>query len=465
MKFVRSMFIILLSFILIEGALCAQESTTVTYDEYMNYVEENAPDLMSEQLGVDISGTDVKSAKGAGDITFSGGASLYQTESLTADQTTNGVKGNGGLSKTFLNTGTNVYGDLSYDKYTTDAAGTSTDGYSPALTLGVRQPLLYNFLGAVDKSTLKTAEMQYEIDKAQYDITKTSLMNAYRKLYIEWVAYKEIVKNNEKNIKNALANYNQVLRKKKKRLAENDDVQEAYSAVLSYRQSYNQNLITLNNLEKQVLTALKMEKVKPDSGAFSDEYGKIKNLNIEYIAFEDSKNYQILSQQLSMYKFERSVAENEALPELDLFGELTQKGASETFGDSFGEMNKTDYEIGVEITAPLGSTTAVAASEKAALQLKQMEYSLQSSIQTYENDIHYLIDSADKIKKIIGYTRQNISSLKSKLATEQRQYNQARTTLSTLIDTRNSIATKEVSLIQYQLQLIEIYYDYDELTK
>ncbi len=466
-RFTITFFIMLL----IPAAVFSEESVsagrTISYDDYIAAVEKTLPELQSNSLNVLSAENKVKSAKSGGDTALTAGGSAYSNREYSGINNRGDVKGYeyyAGLSKTITGTGTTLSGTYNYKKNSYSGFSSASDysAYEPSYTLKVTQPLLYNFFGKVDRYAENNAEMQLEIAKYSLQENNKSVLNAYKKLYFQWIMYKGNLNNLDDAIRNSTTLKEQIRRKVNSGLADDDDYQGAVTSVLSYENQRREYLTILKNTESQINLYLKIGDGVPDGNFFDDAYAKATGSDLAEVSFSKTTSAKIMDLTMKNYAYSKGVYENKLLPELNVFAGMTKKDLSET--QTYGAKD-TDYNVGFEFKYYLENNSAESSLKDVEIQIKSLEYEYKTTENAYKKQLLGYIESSRGIIDQLTTKEKSLRALESKLVTEKRKYNQARLNLSYVIDTENSITSEKNSILALKYQLIGNYIDYMDLVK
>jgi hypothetical protein len=388
---------LLLLLFLIQG-LALQAEIVLDYETYSSYVKNNLPEIVKSRLNEEIAKRSVQKARGVSDVKMNGSINYFNNDLSDSTGTNSGITGEAGLSKRFITTGTELYGSTGYTRSVINRDNSEVL-HQPSVTLGVRQPLLYNFLGSVDKYAEEDAKISYEIEKVQTMITSNALFRYYTLLYNQWIMYSKISAINQKGIANAWTIYNQMISKQKSGLAENDEVQKAYSSLLSFRQKKEQSLIDEMKIKEEIAVQVGADSIRPVVAHFDTEYNRIKKHDFEYRPFNSTVSAQRVDLLVSRLKLSRDTAANKLRPSVDAVASITQWGNDENFS-GLVSYDKTDYKVGVEVTHSFGNNSAEATYEIAALELLKMQEDLRAAVLNYETEIRSIQVEAQKTKNI-----------------------------------------------------------------
>ncbi len=441
-------------------------SRSISYIDYIAAIEKTLPELKSNEMEVLSAENKVKSAKSGSDTALTAGGSAYSSKQYSSINNKGDVKGYNyyaGLSKTFSSTGTTVTGTYNYDKnnYSNFSSASDYSAYEPSAAIQISQPLLYNFLGKVDRYSENDAKMQLEIAKHQLQENNKSVLNAYKKLYFQWIMYKANIGNLDEAISNSIILKEQMKRKVNAGLADNDDYQSAVSSVLSYENQRREYMTAIKNIENQMNLYLDGNTI-PDEKAFDEIYRKAAGEGLSDVSFKHTTSAKIMDLTMKNYAYSKGVYENKLLPEFNILAGITKKdiSGSQTYG-----AKDTDYNVGFEFKYYLENNSAESSLKDVEIQIKALEYEYKSTENTYKKQLLSFIESSNGIIDQLENKEKTVKALESKLVTEKKKYNQARLNLSYVIDTENSITTERNNILALRYQLIGYYIDYMDLIK
>jgi len=464
-------FLSLILIVYAAGTASAEESitakTTISYNDYIIEIEKSLPELKSNEMNILLAENKVKSAKSGGDISLNAGGNVFSTRQYSGINNKGDVNGydySAGLSKTITTTGTTVSGTYNYSKndYSNFSSISDYTAYEPSVSLKITQPLLYNFFGRVDRFSENNAKMQLEIAKSQLQENNRSVLNAYKKLYFQWIMYNEIVKNLDDAIRNSNTLKEQIKRKVNAGLADNDDYQSSITSVLSYENQRRGYLTSLNNIESQLNIYLKNRAAVPDDNAFSEYFKHAGASGLIEVNFKNTTSAKMMDLTMQNYAYSKGVYENRLLPELNVFAGMTRKDISES--PSYNTKD-TDYNVGFEFKYSLENNSAESSLKDVEIQIQSLEYEYSAAQNSYRKQLLNYIESSNGITEQLANRKKTLQALESKLVTERKKYSQARLSLSYVINTENSITSERNSIVLLKYQLIGNYLDYMDLIK
>lgn len=463
------------SFILImsiTAGLSAQEAVadkkTISYDNYIAEIEKSLPELKSNEMNILSAENRVKAAKAGGDISLNAGGTVYSQNAYSGYTDSGDVKGYNyyaGLSKKITSTGTNLSATYNYSQgdYSNLPYGTTdTSAFSPSFTVKVTQPLLYNFLGKVDSYSEDNAKMQLEIAKSMLGQNNKSVLNSYKKLYFQWVMYREIVKNLDEAISNLNVLKTQIKKKVDAGLSDNDDYQNSLASVLLYEHQRTEYQTALKNVENRLGIYIDINAGTPDQKVFNEYYEKVKAAELVEVNFKNTTSAQIMDLTIKNYAWSKGVYENRLLPELNVFAGATKKelSQSQTYG-----MKDTDYSVGFEFKYSLENNAAESSLKDIDIKLKSLDYEYKATENSYRKAMLSYIDSVRGINSQLDGKEKTLKARESQLVTEKKKYSQARLPLAYVITTENNITSERTNIISLRYQMIGYYIDYMDLVK
>jgi len=466
-RFIITIFMMSLTPAMVFSEEPSSGSRSISYDYYIEAVEKALPEIKGNEMNVLSAENKITGAKSNGDISVNAGGSAYSNKDysrITGKGDIRGYDYYAGLSKTITSTGTTVSGTYNYTKNSYSGYTTSPDfsSYAPSYTVKVAQPLLYNFLGKVDSYAENDAEMKHEIAKIQLQENNKSVLNAYKKLYFQWIMYRENIKNLDNAIWNSNILKERIRKKVSAGLADDDDYQGAVTSVLNYTNQRREHLTLLKNTENQIYLYLDIKSAAPDEKFFDDIYVKSSTSDLSEIDFAKTASARIMDLTMKNYAYSKGVYENRLLPQLNVYAGMTKKDFSET--RTYGAKD-TDYNVGFEFRYSLENNAAESSLKDIEIQIKSLQYSYKSTENAYKKQLLVYIESSNGIIEQLQTKEKTLEAMESKLVTEKRKYNQARLNLSYVIDTENSITAEKNNILALKYRLIGNYIDYMDLVK
>ena len=455
----------------------ADETTRKTgeplkYQAYINSIISALPEIKANGTNVLSRENALKKAKSLEDFSLTGSGNYSvanQMNPLAGDFVYRAAAADlsMGLSKKIISTGTDVGVNMGYARngYEDYPSISDTSIYSPFAGITVKQPLLYNFLGRVDRFSEKSAAMKLETEKVRLIENNKNTLNAYKKLYFEWMLTLKKIQNCRESIANSKAQQYQVGRNFKAGLVEEDDYQKTVASILEYEQQLENYMITLNNIVHQLSLYIKTDSASPSEEDFDGLFDDSLKAGFAYVDFSKTGSAKILDLTMKQLLYSKGVYENRLLPTLNVSAGVTRKNLTTDSSESFSDLSYSDWKLGFEFRYNLGNNSAESDLRDIEIQLKALEYERDSAVNAYKKNLSKLADLASGTKQLIEKKNAYLSSLKRRLQVEQRKYRQGRLNLSYVITTENSISAAMTDLFNLRYLLITYYIDYMDATK
>jgi len=446
----------------------------LSYDEYVSIMIKQLPQIKNNIIQVKKAQVNVEKAKSVDDTTLvAQGQYTHQKQYTTGKNLfepdySETYYGYAGIERIIAPTGTRLSAGFEYDassvkgNRTIPAQAMSIDEYQPSIKATITQPLLKNVFGIADRYGKNNAEYALQIQKLQQREDDDSVMNYYKKLYFTWIFYKQAIDILAESIANAKNLVVTVERKAKAGLAENDDLQRAYSSLYSYQADYQQYQITYRALLDELWLYINKE-ATPDSAYLQNYFNEIVIMDIQEIPFEKTRAYAIVAKSIDSMHYTIDVANNDTLPQMDVILSASRKNYSQNQSDALSKLPDTDYSIGLQFSYPLGNHTSQSQLQEYELSLKELEHNLNISKNDYYKNIRTILQSLKGYKDLIEINTKNLYALISQRQTERKKYEQARLDLKYLIETENSIFSQQLKLLQLKVSFIDYFIDYNDL--
>jgi len=256
-----------------------------------------------------------------------------------------------------------------------------------------------------------------------------------------------------------------VQRKSKRGLADNDDVQNAKSTLLMYREQYRLDKQSHDRIMKELNIYMNIGKYTPDRNEFDNYFNVSSGIKYKRVDFTETRSCQIYNLSKKKLKYYEDVAGNKLLPQLNLIGSVKLKSQEDSFSSSLSSMNDLDYSVGFSLSYPIGNTDAKSKIKDAKLAVDEINREYEISENNYEKSLDSVITSIEGSRDVLGIKTDKLNALKSKYVTEKKKYNQARLNLKFVTDTAISITSEEINRLHLKNQIIDLYFDYRDLTE
>lgn len=454
----------------------AQESprkNAISYSEFMTKISEALPQIRRNRIATKRAENAIVAGKSVFDTRLEASASWnktwkysYNPFSRTGYETD--YAGALGLSKKFQ-TGTSISGGISYRKFQSDidyGSFSIPDAYYyPAYYVGFSQSLLKNSFGAIDRFAAKDAEMKKEIEilrVAQNDVTD---LNAYKKLYFDWLESGLRLNLLKKTIDDAAVLRGRVNKKFQIGLAENDDLQNAAAAELQYRSAFEEESSSMKSLVDEIGLFIDMATLTPDEKELDLSLKQCDEYSFGEVPFEKTRLAAIYRLTRENYQYAEKIAGNKLLPQLDILGTITRKAQDTAFSGAAKHIDDTDYYLGITASFPLENNAAESEKANAALAVEEINHEYDIALNNYRKNIALIGNNAKALKKMIDLSENRVRALESKYRTEEKKYLQARLDLTFLITTGQTLTAERLNLLRLKKMLIYHLIDHQDITR
>jgi len=256
--------------------------------------------------------------------------------------------------------------------------------------------------------------------------------------FLDWVLYTEQIRISKERLRLAEQQLGQVERRREANLVDKVDVLRSEDAVRIVKQ----NILLLESLWKakqaELATISRNEALYDAAPAF-DIYstGALEPLDeVLSGAVEDTRTLRALRTVEERLVQQRKGLENAARPELDLTVSAGLIEGDNSFGESL-TFDKPDITVGLLFVYPLGNRTAKADVEKVDLQIRRLENDIRNTRLELEAAARNLYIQIREIEKVLELNREQIESSGRKTEEETRLYNQGRSQLTFVIQSRD----------------------------
>jgi len=370
-----------------------------------------------------------------------------------------------GISKE-LPTGTEISIDYLDTREWTDRLLTEINPYHKAvLSFSARQPVLKNFLGYVDRKTVKFSKIEAEIagiesmdriENAIADIAKAywrlvfsyqnvalrkNLLRQAEKLYNRYKEHLKMGFVEETDLYETEANMR--IRKIELLLAQNDLI------------TANNDLLFLLNEEADFIVVPKDRLEALWGGA-----NLFESLNTAFIA---NRDYRAKKKNLLAKKVNLKIKKNSLWPQIDLVGTLSTSGIDRKFGPANNTLSTNKHPFyygGIEVSHPLENRAARGEfnkanleKEKAILEILHIEKSIFTNVDREVRAVNIRLENAKRWTKVkeLQY---------KKFKEQERKLKLGRSTTKDVVDFQNSF---DLAAIRQYIAVLDYYYSLIDL--
>jgi outer membrane protein TolC len=358
--------------------------------------------------------------------------------------------------------------------------GTYTNVTTTSVSFTVQMDLWKDLLGRLSKLRLSSAQLETKKAQLENMVQTRSFHLSLRRVYWSLVANQESMKISQQLLKTAERQLKETQDRFKNAVAESDEVAR-YAAQLSSRQGtltylqyQRETLIKqLKNLlpelmqENLVLGNYDLTRTFDQVLACTAQIASYKKVPYEYTHYDEISG---LLRQLRSSALELNARSNN--PDLKFFGrvrstgigsDVTENGFRGSYGASVDDMtghNRAGYEVGVNLTLPLGDVREENKNTRDLLEQKRLSAVIDNNDAQVINTHQQLVRSIALLNEVIKSQRMTTQQLEKRLGFVKRKYQQARASVNDLIQDQDALLNSELMTIDTQLQILNVLFDY-----
>ncbi len=328
------------------------------------------------------------------------------------------------------------------------------------LTLSYSQPLLRNAGGVLDRLDYTLQGYTVKIDTLVSQENQEAFLKSVAQRYLDWVLLAEQRRISNQRLWLANRELGQVQRKFEVGLVDRVDVYRAKDSVLSTKAVLSRIQASLSAIR----TALATLATDPDLPRKRPDFNPYKILNLppEKEVVDRLKTRARVLHALRLQAEQQRVLldglQNAASPQLDINLSVGVKSGDESFGDATS-FDKTDSQIALGFSYPLGNRTAQAKVRRTRLQRQQTLEDLRNETVQLESTMRNVLEQIHGLAATLDLNKQRIKTAKTKSREEEKRYELGKTELTFVIQSRDSEALAQLAYaenaVDYQKQLIE----------
>ena len=337
--------------------------------------------------------------------------------------------------------------------------------YEHTLSAGYTQPLLRNFKGKLDR-------LEYEL--ADYDVTASELKaleNQERFLYdigskyLDWVLLEErgIIAAERLGLAEEILELTQA--KREANLVDEVDVLRAEDAVYAARQNHVLIKAQIKATKAELAVLAQADQINQSTPEY-DIYGLVSlpRLQEAYdIVKQNSRILKALKTRKAQLLHLKTGFEETGRASLDLDLRVAFKGGEDDFGGSL-EMTKPDLTVGLMYSQQLGSRSAKIDLAKTDLEILQLESQIKRTELDLESALHNILIQKVELERVMELNREEIESARLKTIEELKLYEQGRSDLTFVIQSRDNQENAKLILAENAANYHRLLLKYREIS-
>lgn len=360
-------------------------------------------------------------------------------------------------------------------------SGKYNDVTTNILSLTFQMDLWKNLFGALSEAELEKQKLTERSAKIESDINKKALEFSVRRIYWSLVANSELMKLTERLLKDAKSQLADSRVRFSKSVSDSGDVAR-YEAQLAQRQG---QLIYLTYQRELLFKSLKA--LIPELNGKEIELGGYDidktvmsvrecaavittNMNVPW---NYTKYDEVMNHLKEVKTLNRDINSRYSDVDLKLFGTLKSTGVGSdklgtanyrgSYGLAFDDMknnNRSGYEVGVNLTIPLGDAKETTKETKTLYDEERFRAQIDSLDSEILSTHSELTKSLALIGEVIETQKVSTSALQKRMAVVKQKYAQARVSVNDLLLDQEALTRAEIATIESQLQALNVLIDY-----
>ena len=317
--------------------------------------------------------------------------------------------------------------------------------YENSVILSYTQPLLKNAGGILDRLNYELQGYTVDIATLVTQENQEGFLKEVGLRFIDWALLSEERRITHDRLRLAEEELQRAQRKLEANLVDRVDVLRAKDAVVSTEKIVSRFEARWSAKQAEV-AALAQEVALYKMQPSYDLYATFPLPSIEQAVAQMKQTVRILQAlqtQAGQLAHQRDGLKNAARPQLDLRLSGARKGGAESSGDA-QDFDKTDYQVALEFSYPLGNRSARADVRATELERQQVVEDLQSTTVNLEADLRNVLVQLKKLKRTLVLNREQINIARAKTREEERLHNHGRTELTFVIQSRDSEAIAQL---------------------
>ncbi len=311
--------------------------------------------------------------------------------------------------------------------------------YQHGVFAAYSHPLLKNRNGSLDR-------LSYEL--IRYNVESTELRSMENRedflldiglRFLDWVLFGEQIRIARERLRLAEEQLEQSERRWRANLVDKVDLLRAEDAV----RIAEQNVLLLESRWKAKQAELAIIAQSEEIYSLEPVYDLYATKDLPPVEEEvlklssRARSLRALDTAKEQLAHQRSGFMNAARPQLDVSINAGLIEGNNSFGESL-TLGKPDFIIGLQLIYPLGNRTAKADIDKVDLQIRQIMDDFQTVKLDLESATRNLYIQIEELVKVLALNREQIESARKKTEEELKLYNQGRSQLTFVIQSRDN---------------------------
>ena len=493
----KLIYFIVLYTLFLNSIIFAQTNETIIlpYTQYMERIKNLIPEMKLTASQESNAANNLTKAKSSGDVKFDlqagaiGKQSHFDEYSFlpTSDFNYNGFRIGAGFSGLVPYSGTRWSVEIKHDSFFGDFntgdiilpvdtpigtingklpnLGTNNfKYYYPSIKIQIAQPILRDFFGKLDRYPIKDAEYQLTIAKLKRIIDDQSVLTTYQKMYYQWIMSRKLIALYNEMIREARSFENQVYKRYRSGVIDNDSYQNARRQTLKYIEARDKSELMLKKVIRNIQFFIPEENIIPNEDDWNQTLETSINAEINIVPFLESAQGQMAYQLKLRSEYAISIMKNNALPDLSIVGSVSLSSLDDSgYFKSFSTMTNVDYFVGLMFSYPIGGRDAKAKMEDAYAALNAVTADFDRVNRDFDVQIVTYYDEFETYKKMLENKKFEVNAIVSRINTQNAKFRQGRLPTDEIINARLDLAQARAELLNLQYLIISTVMDYNSL--
>ena len=493
----KLIYFIVLYTLFLNSIIFAQTNETIIlpYTQYMERIKNLIPEMKLTASQESNAANNLTKAKSSGDVKFDlqagaiGKQSHFDEYSFlpTSDFNYNGFRIGAGFSGLIPYSGTRWSVEIKHDSFFGDFntgdiilpvdtpigtingklpnLGTNNfKYYYPSIKIQIAQPILRDFFGKLDRYPIRDAEYQLTIAKLKRIIDDQSVLTSYQKMYYQWIMSRKLIALYNEMIREARSFENQVYKRYRSGVIDNDSYQNARRQTLKYIEARDKSELMLKKVIRNIQFFIPEENIIPNEYDWNQTLETSINAEINIVPFLESAQGQMAYQLKLRSEYAISVMKNNALPDLSIVGSVSLSSLDDSgYFKSFSTMTNVDYFVGLMFSYPIGGRDAKAKMEDAYAALNAVTADFDRVNRDFDVQIGTYYDEFEAYKKMLENKKLEVNAIVSRINTQNAKFRQGRLPIDEIINARLDLAQARAELLNLQYLIITTVMDYNSL--
>ena len=442
MNYIKSLIIMSALVVCLCACLSAE---TITQNEFLDRLKQTHPLFVKEKLATQIEEKKRLSYLGGQDWSIR--SSIYYSHdepvfAIAGPEKIDALSFSGGIEKAIWSTGgrlsasfSSSYNDLSINPQ----MGIPDSYFENRLLVSYSHPLLRNSGGSLDRLEYELAE--FDVDLSQViSLEKEEVFLAQAaSRYLDWVLLREQQRIVVERHRLSEEELSRTREKRESNLIDEVDVIRAENAERVAKQELLLIETQANALKAELAVLLQdsaLVTLEPSYNLY--ETIKLPSWDDAYnLIMDSSRLLKALTLRIEQQQLIRTGYAEQDKNDLSLITQVGLKNTETSYGNSLA-MDIPEVRLGLQLTFPLGKTTAKANIARTDLVMLQLEKQVQELTIELSSTTANLLTQMSQLESVLQLNREQIESAERKTAEELKLYEQGRGELTFVIQSRDS---------------------------